>query len=86
MTFYIFETLKEHKGPIISESGIKNETDAKYIYEKTGIKNFLIGESLLKSDNPQELLKINREIDETRDIKEDVFLKAKKIKFLEKFL
>ena len=56
-TISIFETLKEHKGPVISESGIKNETDAKYIYEKTGIKNFLIGESLLKSDNPAELLK-----------------------------
>ena len=56
-TISIFETLKEHKGPIISESGIKNEADAKYIYEKTGIKNFLIGESLLKSDNPTELLK-----------------------------
>jgi len=56
-TISIFESLKEHKGPIISESGIKNETDAKYIYEKTGIKNFLIGESLLKSDNPAELLK-----------------------------
>ena len=56
-TISIFETLKEHKGPIISESGIKTETDAKYIYEKTGIKNFLIGESLLKSDNPAELLK-----------------------------
>ena len=55
-TISIFETLKEHKGPIISESGIKNEADAKYIYEKTGIKNFLIGESLLKSDNPAELL------------------------------
>ena len=55
-TISIFETLKEHKGPIISESGIKNETDAKYIYEKTGIKNFLIGESLLKSDNPDELM------------------------------
>ena len=56
-TISIFEILKEHKGPIISESGIKNEADAKYIYEKTGIKNFLIGESLLKSDNPAELLK-----------------------------
>ena len=42
-TISIFETLKEHKGPIISESGIKNETDAKYIYDKTGIKNFLVG-------------------------------------------
>ena len=56
-TISIFETLKEHKGPIISESGIKNESDAKYIYEKTGIKNFLIGESLLKSANPAGLLK-----------------------------
>ena len=61
-TISIFETLKEHKGPIISESGIKNESDAKYIYEKTGIKNFLIGESLLKSDNPAELLKKFKQI------------------------
>ena len=56
-TISIFETLKEHKGPIISESGIKNESDAKSIYEKTGIKNFLVGESLLKSDEPEELMK-----------------------------
>ena len=55
-TISIFEIIKTHKGPIISESGIKNEDDAKYIYEKTGIKNFLIGESLLKSDNPGELM------------------------------
>ena len=56
-TISIFEIIKTHKGPIISESGIKNENDAKYIYDKTGIKNFLIGESLLKSDNPGELMK-----------------------------
>jgi len=56
-TISIFEVVKAHKGPLISESGIKNEKDAKYIYEKTGIKNFLIGESLLKSDNPGELMK-----------------------------
>ena len=56
-TISIFEILKNHKGPLISESGIKDENDAKYIYEKTGIKNFLIGESLLKSDNPQALMK-----------------------------
>ena len=53
----IFEVIKKHKGPIISESGIKTADDAKYIYEKTGIKNFLIGESLLKSDKPDELMK-----------------------------
>ncbi|MFL2883095.1 MAG: indole-3-glycerol phosphate synthase TrpC [Pelagibacteraceae bacterium] len=56
-TISIFEILKSHKGPLISESGIKNEDDAKYIYEKTGIKNFLIGESLLKSDNTAELMR-----------------------------
>jgi indole-3-glycerol phosphate synthase len=56
-TISIFEILKNHKGPLISESGIKDENDAKYIYEKTGIKNFLIGESLLKSDNPEALMK-----------------------------
>jgi len=56
-TISIFEVVKNHKGPLISESGIKNENDAKYIYEKTGIKNFLIGESLLSSDNPARLMK-----------------------------
>ena len=56
-TISIYEILKNHKGPLISESGIKNENDAKYIYEKTGIKNFLIGESLLKSHNTAELMK-----------------------------
>lgn len=56
-TISIFEIIKSHKEPLISESGITNENDAKYIYEKTGIKNFLIGESLLKSDKPGELMK-----------------------------
>ena len=56
-TISIFEILKDHKGPLISESGIKDENDAKYIFEKSGIKNFLIGESLLKSDNPAALMK-----------------------------
>ena len=56
-TISIFEVIKAHQGPIISESGIKNDQDAKYIYEKTGIRNFLIGESLLISDKPQELMR-----------------------------
>ena len=56
-TISIFEVVRSHKGPIISESGIKDEKDAKYIYEQTGIKNFLVGESLLKSDKPDELMK-----------------------------
>ena len=53
----MFKILKDHKGPLISESGIKDENDVKYIYENTGIKNFLIGESLLKSDNTSTLIK-----------------------------
>ena len=56
-TISIFEVVKAHKGPLLSESGIKDEKDAQYIYEKTGIKNFLIGESLLKSDKPGDLMK-----------------------------
>ncbi len=56
-TISIFEVVKSHKGPLLSESGIKNERDAQYIFEKTGIKNFLIGESLLKSGQPSELMK-----------------------------
>ncbi len=56
-TISIFEVVKTHRSPLISESGIKNENDAKYIYDKTGIKNFLIGESLLKSSNPEALIK-----------------------------
>ena len=56
-TIDIFKTLKSHNGPVVSESGIKNDIDAKYIYDNTGIKNFLIGESLLSSDKPGELIK-----------------------------
>jgi len=59
----IQKKLVSHNGPLISESGIKNEEDAQYIYDNTGIKNFLIGESLLTSDKPgkliQKILSIN---------------------------
>ena len=56
-TISIYEIVKNHSGPLISESGIQSEKDAKYIFDKTGIKNFLVGESLLKSDNPGALMK-----------------------------
>ena len=56
-TLSIFEVVKSHKEPLISESGIQNENDAKFIFNKTGIKNFLIGESLLKSDNPSDFMR-----------------------------
>jgi len=61
-TISIFEVVKSHAEPLVSESGIKNENDAKFIFDKTGIKNFLIGESLLKSDNPGDLMKRLKQI------------------------
>ena len=53
----IQKKIVSHKAPIISESGIKNRIDAQYIYDKTGIKNFLIGESLLASGETEKLIK-----------------------------
>ena len=53
----IKKKLTSHKGPLVSESGIKNKKDAQYIYDNTGIKNFLIGESLLASGEPSKLIK-----------------------------
>ena len=53
----IKKKLTSHKGPLISESGIKNKNDAQYIYDNTGIKNFLIGESLLANSKPNKLIK-----------------------------
>ena len=47
-TYDIYNTVKNHKGPLISESGIKHKDDLIKIYEKTSIGTFLIGESLLK--------------------------------------
>jgi indole-3-glycerol phosphate synthase len=53
----IQKKLSSHLGPLVSESGIKNQKDAQYIYDNTGIKNFLIGESLLATDEPGKLMK-----------------------------
>ena len=47
-TYDIYNVLKEHKGPIISESGIKTKDELLELNNKTTIKTFLIGESLLK--------------------------------------
>ena len=52
----IQKKLVSHKGPLVSESGIKNKIDAQYIYDNTGIKNFLIGESLLSNSEPSKLI------------------------------
>ncbi len=48
-TFEIHDILTDHKGPLISESGIKTKEELLEITKRTKIKTFLIGESLLKN-------------------------------------
>jgi indole-3-glycerol phosphate synthase len=48
-TYEINDFLKNHTGPLISESGIKTKEELLNIKKKTNIKTFLIGESLLKN-------------------------------------
>jgi len=48
-TYDIYNVLDKHSGPLISESGIKNKDELLEIKNKTNIKTFLIGESLLKN-------------------------------------
>ena len=43
--------LSSHKNPIICESGINTTENIKFIVKNAKIYSFLIGESLLKSDN-----------------------------------
>ena len=45
----IYDVVKNHKGPLISESGIKNKYELLELNNKTSINTFLIGESLLKN-------------------------------------
>ena len=48
-TYDIHDVLINHGGPLISESGIKTKDELQSLKEKTKIKTFLIGESLLKN-------------------------------------
>ena len=48
-TYDIYNVLINHKGPLISESGIKTKDELLNLSKKTSIKTFLIGESLLKN-------------------------------------
>jgi len=48
-TYDIYNVLVNHNQPLISESGIKNKDELLEIKNKTRIKTFLIGESLLKN-------------------------------------
>ena len=57
-TLDIYEILKNHKGPLISESGIQSKDEILKIENKTNIKNFLIGESLLKNPEKNSILSI----------------------------
>ena len=48
-TYDIHDVLVNHGGPLISESGIKTKEELLALKDKTKIKTFLIGESLLKN-------------------------------------
>ena len=48
-TFDIHNVLVNHSGPLISESGIKTKDELIDLSNKTSIRSFLIGESLLKN-------------------------------------
>ena len=48
-TYDIHDVLISHGGPLISESGIKTKNELLSLKDKTKIKTFLIGESLLKN-------------------------------------
>jgi indole-3-glycerol phosphate synthase len=48
-TYDIHDVLVNHSGPLISESGIKTKNELLELSNKTSIKTFLIGESLLKN-------------------------------------
>jgi indole-3-glycerol phosphate synthase len=48
-THDIHNVLLNHQGPLISESGIKTKDELLDLNNKTSIKTFLIGESLLKN-------------------------------------
>ena len=48
-TYDIHDVLINHSGPLISESGIKTKEELLALKDKTKIKSFLIGESLLKN-------------------------------------
>ena len=57
-TFDIHEVLINHKGPLISESGIQTKDELLEIAKKTRIQTFLIGESLLKNSNNNSIFSV----------------------------
>jgi len=57
-TYDIYNILVNHTGPLISESGIKTKEELLDLKEKTKIKTFLIGESLLKNLNNNSIFSV----------------------------
>ena len=57
-TYDIYDVVKSHKGPLISESGIKNKEELLELNNKTSINTFLIGESLLKNLNKNSIFSV----------------------------
>ena len=47
-TYDIYNVVSKHSSPLISESGLKTKDELLDIKNRTSISNFLIGESLLK--------------------------------------
>tara|TARA_B100001778_G_C18527121_1_gene601746 strand:+ start:138 stop:929 length:792 start_codon:yes stop_codon:yes gene_type:complete len=57
-TFDIHDVLINHSGPLVSESGIKTKEELLELSNKTSIKTFLIGESLLKNLNNNSIFSV----------------------------
>ena len=57
-TYDIYNVLSNHSSPLISESGIKTKEEILSLENKTEIKTFLIGESLLKNLNKNSIFSI----------------------------
>jgi len=57
-TYDIHDVLVNHQGPLISESGIKTKEELLDLSNKTSIKTFLIGESLLKNLNNNSIFSV----------------------------
>ena len=57
-TYDIHNVLVNHAGPLISESGIKTKEELLLLNNKTNIKTFLIGESLLKNLNNNSIFSV----------------------------
>ncbi|MDC0633439.1 indole-3-glycerol-phosphate synthase, partial [Candidatus Pelagibacter ubique] len=57
-TYDIYNVLSNHSSPLISESGIKTKEELLALENKTEIKTFLIGESLLKNLNKNSIFSV----------------------------